>query len=137
VPALGPAKATYERNQAYIQTASLETFVQKQARQYAVRMQVLEHVLERTPESLLLRYEDMVNRPSEWLSSLCDFLRVDLSPQFTAWVIKETCTVGLLEDVSRHKRQIHPGDFRRKLSPNIQDRLTSMLRPQLDAFGYR
>jgi Sulfotransferase domain len=135
-PAQGPAKEKYERNLAFTQSADLETFARKQARQYAVRMQVLQDVLQRTQHSILLRYENMVNAPLEWLSLLCEFLRIYLSPQIADWVSKEICTNGIVEDVSRHKRQVVPGDFRRKLSASMQDQLTSMLRPHLDAFGY-
>jgi hypothetical protein len=136
-PAAGPAKETYERNLSFIQTADFETFVHKQARQYAVRMQVLLSVLECTQQSLLLRYENMVDAPLEWLSLLCEFLNIDMSPQISDWVNKEMSTIGLVEDLSRHKRQVLPGDFRRKLSVSMQDHLTRMLRPHLDAFGYR
>jgi hypothetical protein len=135
-PASGPARETYERNLSFIQTADFETFVHKQARQYAVRMQVLLNVLERTQQSLLLRYENMVDAPSEWLSSLCKFLQIDTPPRVSDWVSGEMSTNGLVEDVSRHKRQVLPGDFRRKLSAGMQDHLTRMLRPHLDAFGY-
>ncbi len=136
-PASGPAKETYERNLSFIQTADFEAFVHKQARQYAVRMQVLLNVLERTQQSLLLRYENMVGAPLEWLSLLCKFLNIDMSPQISDWVNEEMSTIGLVEDLSRHKRQVLPGDFRRKLSASMQDHLTRMLRPHLDAFGYR
>jgi sulfotransferase family protein len=135
-PSLGPAKENYERNLAFTQSVALETFARKQARQYAVRMQVLQDMLQRAQHSILLRYENMVSSPLEWLSLLCEFLRIDPSPQIADWVSKEMCTNGILEDVSRHKRQVFPGDFRRKLSASMQDQLTSMLRPHLDAFGY-
>ncbi|MGA8194017.1 MAG: sulfotransferase domain-containing protein [Acetobacteraceae bacterium] len=135
-PAQGPAKEKYERNLAVTQSADLETFVRKQARQYAVRMHVLQDVFQRAQNGILLRYETMVGAPLEWLSALCEFLRIDLSPQIANWVSKEMCTNDLVEDVSRHKRQVFPGDFRRKLTASMQDQLTSMLRPHLDAFGY-
>jgi hypothetical protein len=136
-PALGPARETYERNMDYIESANLDNFVRRQARQYAVRMQVLQTVLRRTQKNLLLHYESMVSAPLEWLSLLCTFLQVDLPPRLADWVSREMCTKDLLEDVSRHKRQVLPGDFRRKLSVSMQDELTSMLRPHLDAFDYR
>jgi hypothetical protein len=126
----------HDRMLEYTQSADLAHFVRKQARQYAVRMLVLQRTLQSAQDCLLLRYEDMVERPSEWLSSLCDFLHVDPSLQIANWVSEETSTVGLTEDVSRHKRQILPGDFRRKLSASMQDSLTSMLRPHLLEFGY-
>ena len=135
-PAQGPAKEKYQRNLAVTQSADLETFVRKQARQYAVRMHVLQDVFQRAQNGILLRYETMVGAPPEWLSALCEFLRIDLSPQIANWVSKEMCTNDLVEDVSRHKRQVFPGDFRRKLTASMQDQLTSMLRPHLDAFGY-
>ena len=100
-------------------------------------MQVLLSVLERARQSVLLRYENMVDAPLEWLSLLCEFLNIDMSPQISDWVNKEMSTIGLVEDLSRHKRQVLPGDFRRKLSVSMQDHLTRMLRPHLDAFGYR
>jgi len=136
-PAQGPANEMYERNRAIIQTADFETFVQKQARQYAVRMLVLLRMLGNTQQSLLLRYENMVDAPLEWLSLLCRFLHIDMSPQISGWVNEEMSTMGMVEDLSRHKRQMLPGDFRRKLSAGMQYHLTRMLRPHLDAFGYR
>jgi hypothetical protein len=135
-PAPGPAQVNYERIRAVTQSADLDLFARRRARDYAVRMQVLRRMLQSTQDRIVLRYEDMVSDPLKWLSSLCEFLRVDLSPHVADWVSAETCADGLVEDVSRHRRQVRPGDFRRKLSPTMQGHLTRVLQPHLDAFGY-
>jgi hypothetical protein len=59
--------------------------------------------------SLFVQLKSLTEAHWNELSLLCEFLRVDLSPQIAT---------------------------RRKLSASMQDQLTSMLRPHLDAFGY-
>jgi hypothetical protein len=40
------------------------------------------------------------------------------------------------EDIYRHKRQVTPGDFRRKLSPSLQAQLSEAFETDLVFFGY-
>ena len=84
----------------------------------------------------LVHYEDMVTDTDRWLDRLAAFsgqpvteaLRARLGPKIDFTVPSE--------DTTRHKRQVRPGDHRRKLAPDTIATLTRAFRPELDFFGY-
>jgi hypothetical protein len=83
----------------------------------------------------LSKYEDMVTDFSGWLDRLSAFIRCDhLTEVMDA--IKHRTSFVVQENQFNHKRQVTPGDFRRKLAPETQRILTEQLKDVLDHFGY-
>jgi hypothetical protein len=89
----------------------------------------------RTPVLYVSKYEEMVSDFNDWLDRLSDFTRcnnlLDLKNR-----IQAHAKFDVKEDKFNHKRQVSPGDFRRKLSPQTQRALTKRLAPVLQNFGY-
>ncbi len=63
---------------------------------------------------LFLKYEDMVNDLKIWLNTLINFMQVEVNQNFLNNLIKEA-NFEVKEDIYAHKRQVKPGDHRRKL----------------------
>lgn len=85
------------------------------------------------PNLLLLRYEDMV---TDW-PSFCDRIEAFLTPRpGPAWRAAMDALAGEFavdrEAPTAHKRQVAPGDHRRKLDPEIIADLSKTLGPVLD-----
>ena len=71
-----------------------------------------------------------------WLNKVQAFLGL-VFPETAIQQVRASATFGVKEeDVSRHVRQVTPGDHKRKLTPEVQEQLTQILRPQLERFGY-
>jgi hypothetical protein len=89
----------------------------------------------RIPALYLSKYEDMVADFDGWLDRLCNFTRcghlTDIKSQ-----IRAGANFNVEENKFNHMRQVSPGDFRRKLSPETQHILTERLAPVLQSLGY-
>lgn len=66
------------------------------------------------PNVLFLKYEDMVNDLKNWLNTLINFMQVEVNQNFVNNLVKEA-NFEVKEDIYAHKRQVKPGDHRRKL----------------------
>ncbi len=134
LPGAGEARTIFENARNEIAAQEIDGFSPTQACQYVHRMAVIAKLLERYPEALLLRYEEMVCDHDAWLRKLCAFLGVSVEPEdrdrFKAAVLPRE------ENVAKHKRQILPGDYRRKLKIETQEALTRDLQVPLERFGY-
>jgi len=64
---------------------------------------------------LLVTYEEMVNNFPAWLRTVIDFLQIEVSQGFIESLVKEVEFDVIEENVYAHKRQVKPGDHRRKL----------------------
>lgn len=134
LPGAGEARAMFENARNEIAAQEIDGFSPTQTRQYVHRMAVIARLLERYPEAFLLRYEEMVCDLDAWFRKLCAFLGVPVASEdldrFKTEVLPRE------ENVTKHKRQILPGDYRRKLKIETQEALTRDLQEPLERFGY-
>lgn len=130
----GEARATFQNLRNDVAAIDIDTFALTQVEAYAHRLQVISKVLETYPEALLLKYEDMILHFSAWFQKLREFLDVPVSQgDFDRY---RTAVLPCEEDVTKHRRQMLPGDFRRKLKIETQEAVTRALRGALEQFGY-
>jgi len=134
LPGAGEARTMFENARNEIAAQQIDGFSPTQTCQYAHRMAVIAKLLERYPEALLLRYEEMVSDHDAWLRKLCAFLGVSVASEDLDRY--KTEVLPREENVTRHKRQILPGDYRRKLKIETQEALTRGLQLPLERFGY-
>jgi hypothetical protein len=87
------------------------------------------------PNVWLSKYEIIVGDFTGWVEEACRAMRLSPSEQLLS-----NLTAGnesaVHEDARRHKRQVQPGDHRRKLNPNTVATLDRELRAVLDKLGY-
>jgi len=67
------------------------------------------------PNVLFLKYEDMVFQFESWLDRLLDFFDLKISPHLRREVLQLADFSVDKENRYSHKRQVFPGDYRRKL----------------------
>ncbi len=134
LPGAGEARTMFENARNEIAAQEIDGFSPTQTCQYVHRMAVIAKLLERYPEALLLRYEEMVSDHDAWLRKLCAFLGVSVASEDLDRY--KTEVLPREENVRRHKRQILPGDYRRKLKIETQEALTRGLQVPLARFGY-
>jgi|GEM_PF-614420 len=89
------------------------------------------------PHVLTLTYEQMIGDFSGWLEALLDHCRLPITSSLKTGLIAEAArSRPAVEDVTRHRRQVEPGDHRRKLAPGTISELNHRFHDVLAAFGY-
>lgn len=88
------------------------------------------------PNVLLLKYEDMVTDFGPWLDRLLAFLELDVGPRLMAEIKASANFKVSKEDIYKHKRQVTPGDHKRKLKPGTIDILNKNTGEILKLYGY-
>jgi hypothetical protein len=85
---------------------------------------------------LFLKYEDMVANFDDWLNRLLVFLDLGTSRQLIDEIKSGASFNVSKEDIYKHKRQVKPGEHKRKLKPETVDFLDSRVKEVLELFGY-
>jgi hypothetical protein len=88
------------------------------------------------PNVLLVKYEDMVTDFEEWLRSVATHLSLGQDADLLQQVVAQADFAVSGENVHAHKRQVAPGEHRRKLAAETQDILEAEFRDILEELDY-
>jgi hypothetical protein len=128
-------KVFLERRE-HAQQMTVDEFCLWRAPQYVERCTLIRALMNDHPDYLLSKYEDMVERTEGWLQQISDFTGIKLTPELREKIAQYAKFSVSKEEIGRHKRQVTPGDHRRKLKPKTIKQITEELREHLEAFGY-
>ncbi len=105
---------------------------------YALALDNYIALLARLPGIRVLTYEAMVGDFPAWFGEFCAALAFE-APVYERLVARQAAKFDppAQEDIDQHKRQMLPGDYRRKLAPATIARIDARLERQLRHFGYR
>jgi len=103
------------------------------------RMAIQAEMYQTNPErSYLLRYEDLILRPTETLTGLLTYLGLDASPGTVAGMLERASQDN--EQMQRHRTSESPaqsiGRWKRDLTPELQESARSVLGDVLKTLGY-
>ncbi|MEH6647552.1 sulfotransferase domain-containing protein [Sulfitobacter sp.] len=129
------AKLFYERREKSGEL-SIDHFVLARAENYRRRMEILSKIINSHSDFLVLKYEEMTENTPKWLGKISDFLDQPISDELRSKLHKKTQFSVDVEDSSKHKRQVTPGDHKRKLKPETIVQLNNILTHELQSFGY-
>ena len=96
---------------------------------------LLRAAAETSSNAIVSRYEHMVADIAGWLKDLARQLPVTVADGRLVHLKAEN-EAPVAENVFNHKRQVTPGDFRRKLRQSSQRKLTEFFLDDLRYFGY-
>jgi hypothetical protein len=113
----------------------IDAYVEKISPSYKVAIDQYKKPL-RKYNIRLYRYEDVIYDKTSWLKDICSFYEWDVPDELIAEIAGKNDLVPTSEETSQHVRQVHPGDFRRKLKPETIDRLTNYFAADMRLFGY-
>jgi hypothetical protein len=120
-----------------VQALSIDSYVEEVLAGNAefARMVELRSVCEQRRNAVLSRYEEMVGDFPRWIDNLARAARLKIPKGLREDLLREA-EFKVSEDKHSHRRQVWPGDFRRKLAPETQAHLTERYRADLGYFGY-
>lgn len=88
------------------------------------------------PLTLILKYEDFVYNKKNLVEAICNWLGLVIPNQRLAAIVAPYENIPATERPDQHIRQVHPGDFRRKLKPETIEALNGVLANFMATFGY-
>lgn len=125
-----------EERRARLQERPIDSYAISATPQYFERMTRLKKIQEAHPDALVLRYEDMVENTQYWLDSVLRLFDQPLTDELQTTLERHLDFNVASEDSGRHKRQVKPGDHRRKLKAETIAQMNTKLAPVLQSFGY-
>ncbi len=84
----------------------------------------------------IYRYEDVIYNKRDWIGDLVSHYGWDVPADVIAEIAAENDVIPESEDTANHVRQVHPGNYRDKLSPATIDFLTDYFQGVMGDFGY-
>ena len=126
----------FNERRDHLENQGIDEYAVSQAGDYRRRMRILRNIIMPHDDVLLLRYEDMVERTDTWLRQISKFLDQELTHDLRVALAPEIDFTVATEDTSKHKRQVSPGDHKRQLRPETIDRMTEIMKNELQFFGY-
>lgn len=86
--------------------------------------------------TMLTRYEDMVYRKQEWAIDVCRHFGWGRPARAIARAVAPFDVFPDGEHPDQHVRQVHPGNYKKKLRPETIEKLNELFGNELDFFGY-
>ncbi|MGJ8597921.1 sulfotransferase domain-containing protein [Sulfitobacter sp.] len=137
VPPSDPTKlAAFEASRARLQALDIDEWAIKESSRYLKRLEKLEAVVNTNPGVQLLTYEEMVENTPAWAEKVLTFFDQPMTPRLERMLAGDLDFSVSAEDASQHKRQVSPGDHRRKLKPETIEQMNEVLGPAMRNFGY-
>jgi len=129
-------KAFLAQRQKITET-SIDEFALSSVSGYIDRLEKIKNIVNTHDDVLLLKYEDMVESTPKWLDEVSQFIEQPITPDLKSRIKKLLNFNVPSEDPNRHKRQVKPGDHKRKLKSETIEAMNERLSDVLDAFGYQ
>ncbi len=133
----GAAKrAEFLQRRARAQEIGIDAFVLERAPATQAILRRYADELLPVPGTLLTTYEELVTDLGAWLRRTLAFLDLPADEEVVARLVTAERPPPRQEDQLAKRRQVTPGDHRRKLAPDTIAALDELLAPELETFGY-
>jgi hypothetical protein len=115
---------------------TIDEYVLENAAQYERIYRQYCEILLGDPKILFLKYELMVAEFDNWINQLCEHLALTHHKDVVEAIKKKANFQVSGEDIYSQRRQVSPGDFRRKLKPKTIEQLNSSFSYVLEQLEY-
>lgn len=136
VPGKGPMKEKFESTRELLKSVSIDDYVLQQAPTY-LRHFYRTLQVEALPGSTVLRYEDIVYDKPLLVSTLAELMDAEVTPEQVAAIAGKHDKIPKAENQNSHIRQVHPGNYLKKLKPETIESLNDTFAVILDKLGYQ
>ena len=134
-PGPGPVRDKFLADREAFREMGVDEFCFEGLRRGYDALGIMRRVVEARPDSTVSRYEDMVSDFARWLQDLLRTVDIQIS-ETTLNSLQKEAVFEVSENPMQHKRQVTPGDYRRKLRADTQKALTGAFESDLRFFGY-
>lgn len=137
IPPEDPHKrAAFIERRRVLETLGIDQYAISEARGYKTRLRILRELVESHEDILVLKYEDMVERTEQRLEQIAKFVQQPITLALRAKLGGKIDFLVEKEDISKHKRQVSPGDHKRKLTEKTIREISDTMADEMAFFGY-
>jgi hypothetical protein len=136
IPAGGEVRESLARQRTDLESVDLEDAILTNRFGYFFDEIQKIALLSRRAGAIIYRYEDIVFSKEKWIRDLSSRISVDLDENVLHNLLKRFDILPNREDVSKHVRQVFPGDYRRKLSLKAVTHLEERYSKLFEQLGY-
>lgn len=133
-----PTKAArFLSDRQRVRGQSVDQFALDYSLQLAMILEEYLRYLEGRPLVYITRYEDMISDFSTWLDNILAFCSFQISDRTRKRLVKASAQpIPVSQSLQQKRRQVLPGDHKRKLQPETISILNERFLPFLKHFGY-
>jgi hypothetical protein len=135
-PENSEAREQFFAHREEVRQREIDEFVLSEAPHWMQRYTQYCKALHEHPHVHLLTYEQLVLDFPSWLDRLSEIWGLTFSRRLRNRLMNMASFDVKSEDIYSHKRQVLPGDHRRKLQPDTIRQVTELFRPVLEPLGY-
>lgn len=135
IPASGPLRAQMLKNREDLEQIGLDDYVLQKAPSY-LRHYYRTLQVETMPDTTVLRYEDIIYDKKLLVSTVAEGMGCDLPAAELDRIATKHDQIPDAENEDRHIRQVHPGNFRKKLKPETIEKLNDIFSVILNKLNY-
>ncbi len=117
------------------QELAIDDYALRMAKRFLIFLQHYQHLCE-TEQVKVYRYEDVIYRKADWLSDICAFFDWPVAASACATIAARHDVIPSAEDEANHIRQVHPGNYKKKLQPATIEQLDAEFAATMQFFGY-
>jgi hypothetical protein len=133
----GAAKrAEFLQRREHAREVGIDAFVLERAPVVQAALRRYADELLPVPGTLVTTYEELVTDLGRWLRRTRSFLDLPADESLVAALVAESRPAPEREDINAKRRQVTPGDHRRKLAEETVAALDEQLADELATFGY-
>ena len=135
LPPPGPSRDVLLHDRYLARSMTVDEYVLDRLPYIQDQLNALQSTTMARPEAVMSRYETMVTDFAGWITDIVERVELDVQKETIARLAR-AAEFKVQENEWNHKRQVTPGDFRRKLSSQTQNALTERLIDGLQYFGF-
>lgn len=114
----------------------IDTYVTQGAEEFAARLRQY-RLMMRAANFRLYRYEDVIYKKAEWVADICSYFDWAVPPAKQRNIVAQVDVFPEKERPDQHVRQVHPGNYKKKLKPETIRKLDEIFAEEMAFFGYK
>ncbi len=113
----------------------IDDYVLRMKKRFKIFLDHYQHLCE-TDDVKVYRYEDIIYEKAAWVDDICRYFDWTIEPSVQEKIAKRHDVIPKAEDDSQHVRQVHPGNYAKKLKPDTIEELSDYFADCMTFYGY-
>lgn len=126
---------TGEKSQGFNQETSIDEYVLHMRERFKTFLDQYQHLCE-TDDVKIYRYEDVIYDKMAWVDDICRYFDWPIDRSTQQKVAERYDVIPISENNSKLVRQVHPGNYAKKLRPDTIDGLNDYFADCMTFYGY-
>lgn len=113
----------------------IDEYVLRMRKRFKIFLDHYQHLCE-TEDVKIYRYEDIIYDKAAWVEDICRYFDWPIEQSVSEKIAKRHDVIPKAEDDTQHVRQVHPGNYAKKLTPETIEALTEYFAECMTFYGY-